>query len=178
LARQNKTTGPLAVEPGQRPGGQRHRGATWLAWWTVMMSLWVMVDDSVAFDELLAGAGAAALAALTAEAVSYQAGIRLRVRGRWLLTAELLRLPGQVAADTVTIFAALARALARGKPPHGEFTEIPVRYGDDAPPGVTRRVLLTGARSLAPNTFVVGLDQDRDVMVVHKLVAHGPVTGP
>ena len=36
--------------------------------------------------------------------------------------------------------------------------------------GVTRRVLLTGARSLTPNAFVVDLDQERDVMLVHELV--------
>jgi hypothetical protein len=35
---------------------------------------------------------------------------------------------------------------------------------------VTRRVLLTGAYSLAPNKFVLGMDEQRDVMVVHELV--------
>ena len=50
------------------------------------------------------------------------------------------------------------------------FIELPVRYGDDTPLGVTRRVLLIGATSLAPNTFVLGIDPERDVMVVHQLV--------
>ena len=54
--------------------------ATWLAWWVLMMSLWVAVDDSPRPDELLAGAAAAALAALAAEVVSHQAGTRYRVR--------------------------------------------------------------------------------------------------
>jgi len=44
------------------------------------------------------------------------------------------------------------------------------RYGDDTPLGVTRRVLLTGAHSLAPNAFVLGIDAERDVMIVHELV--------
>ena len=133
-----------------------------------MMSLWVAVDDSLQFDELLAGAGAAALAALAAETVTYQAATRLRIRGAWLL--EALRLPGEVAHDTVTVFAALARTLATRKPPPGGFREMKVRRGDDSPLGVTRRVLLTGAHSLAPNTFVLGIDSERDVMVVHELV--------
>jgi hypothetical protein len=38
-----------------------------------MMSFWVMLDDSINTGELLAGAGAAALAAFFAELVSYQA---------------------------------------------------------------------------------------------------------
>jgi hypothetical protein len=48
------------------------------------MSLWVAVDDSFAPDELLAGAGAAALAALAAAVVSRQARIRYRIRAAWL----------------------------------------------------------------------------------------------
>lgn len=132
------------------------------------MSLWVAVDDSLQFDELLAGAGAAALAALAAEIASHQAATRLAVRPRWLVRA--FRLPGEVAHDTLTVFAALARTLATGKPPQGAFRELPVRYGDQTPLGVTRRVLLTGAHSLAPNKFVLGLDEERDTMVVHQLV--------
>ena len=37
--------------------------------------------------------------------------------------------------------------------------------------GVTRRVLIVWGTSVAPNTFALGIDQDRDVMVVHRLVA-------
>ena len=174
-AQQPQPTGPLAGEPRQRGNrGQpestaRHRVATWLAWWVLLMSLWVAVDDSLQFDELLAGAGAAALAALAAEIASHQAATRLAIRPAWL--ARALRLPGEVAHDTYTVFAALGRTLVTRKPPKGSFRELPVRYGDGTPLGVTRRVLLTGAYSLAPNKFVLGLDEDRDVMVVHELVA-------
>lgn len=172
-AEQPQATGPLAGEPRQRGGHQpeptaRHRAATWLAWWVLLMSLWVAVDDSLQFDELLAGAGAAALAALAAEIASHQAAVRFKIRPRWLIGA--LRLPGQVAQDTVTVFAALVRTLVTRQPPEGAFRELPVRYGDDSPLGVTRRVLITGAESLAPNKFVLGLDAERDVMVVHQLV--------
>ena len=173
---QPKRTGPLAGEPRRRDGrrGQpepaaRHRAASWLAWWVLLMSLWVAVDDSLQSDELLAGAGAAALAALAAEIASHQAATRLEVKIAWL--ARAVRLPGQVAHDTVVVFAALARTLVTRKPPQGAFRELPVAHGDDTPLGVTRRVLLTGADSLAPNKFVLGIDEERDVMVVHQLVA-------
>ena len=143
---------------------------TWLTWWVLLTSLWAAVDDSVAPDELLAGAGAAATAAVAATVVNRQARIRYRIRAAWLLRA--LALPGQVASDTLAVFAVLGRTVATRAPaPHGAFREIPVRYGDDTPLGVTRRVLLTGARSLAPNAFVVDLDSERDVMLVHELVA-------
>jgi multisubunit Na+/H+ antiporter MnhE subunit len=142
---------------------------TWLTWWVLLMSLWVAVDDSVAPDELLAGAGAAALAALAAAVVSRQARMRFRIRAAWLPRA--LALPGQVVSDTIAVFAVLARTVAgQAPPPRGAFREVPVRYGDDTPLGVTRRVLLTGARSLTPNAFVVDMDPERDVMLVHELV--------
>jgi multisubunit Na+/H+ antiporter MnhE subunit len=145
------------------------RVITWLTWWALMMSLWVALDDSLRSDELLAGAGAAAMAAVAAEMVGHQARTRYRIRAAWLLSA--FRLPGQVAHETLLVFGALARTLAfREPPPRGTFTEIPVRHGDDAPLDMTRRVLLTGVRSLAPNSFVLGIDADRGIMIVHELV--------
>ena len=163
--------GPLAGEPRDRKYRQSGpaRAGTWLVWWVLLMSLWIMLDDSLATDELLAGAGAAALAALVAELATYQAADRFRMRIRWLVPA--LRLPGQVAADTVTVYAALWRRLARGEQPASAFVTEPVRFGDDTPAGVTRRVLLIGARSVAPNAFALGLDSATQTMVLHQLVA-------
>lgn len=151
--------------PKHNPG----RVATWFTWWVILMSLWVAVDDSFESDELIAGAAVAAFAALAAEVVSHQAELRFQIRAAWLLRA--FRLPGQVLHQTVMVFAALARTLlTKAPPPRGDFLEVPVRYGDDTPLGVTRRVLLTAARSLAPNGFVLGIDAERDVMIVHELV--------
>jgi multisubunit Na+/H+ antiporter MnhE subunit len=133
-----------------------------------MMAFWVMLDDSLAPDELLAGAGAAAIAAWLAEVVTYQAASRFRMRLRWLVPA--LRLPGEVARDMVIVYRALWRRLVHGEQPSSAFAELPVRFGDGSPEGVTRRTLLVGGASLAPNTFVLGLDPERDVMVVHRLV--------
>jgi multisubunit Na+/H+ antiporter MnhE subunit len=132
------------------------------------MAFWVVLDYSVAVDELLAGAGAAALGAFLAEFAADQAGARFAMRARWLVPA--LRLPGQVARDTAIVFAALWRRLAHGEDPPSGFRELPVRYGSDTAEGMTRRVLLIGGQSLAPNTFVLGIDPDRSVMVIHQLV--------
>jgi multisubunit Na+/H+ antiporter MnhE subunit len=147
----------------------RRRVMTWLTWWVILMSLWVALDDSFESDELAVGAGAAAVAAILAEVACYQAELRFRVRAAWLVRA--FRLPGEVVQQTVLVFGALARTVfTKAPPPDGRFRELPVGYGDDTPLGVTRRVLLTGARSLAPNEFTLGLDSERDVMVTHQLV--------
>jgi multisubunit Na+/H+ antiporter MnhE subunit len=165
--------GPLAGEPRERkhrrPGIARI--GAWLVWWVLLMSLWIMLDDSLATDELLAGAGAAALAALVAELVGYQAATRFQMRIEWLIPA--LRLPGQVISDMVTVSAALWCRLARGEQPDSRFVTEPVRFGDDTSAGVTRRVLLIGARSLAPNAFALGIDADTETIVLHQLVPKG-----
>jgi hypothetical protein len=111
------------------------------------MSLWVIVDDSIAVDELLAGAGAAASAALLAGLVTHQAATRFRMRAGWLVPA--LSLPGQVARDMVIVFAALGRRLLRGEQPPSGFREIPACSGGTSNEDVTRRVLLIGGRSVA-----------------------------
>jgi multisubunit Na+/H+ antiporter MnhE subunit len=168
-----QVTGALAGEPRRRPPADAtprpRRAAAWLTWWVLLMSLWVAADDSLESDELLVGAAVAAVAALAAEVVTNQAQVRLRIKAAWLVRA--VALPGQVIQQTVLVFAALARTLfTKAPPPSGRFRELPVSYGDDTPLGVTRRVLLIGARSLAPNEFVLGIDADRDVMVTHQLV--------
>jgi multisubunit Na+/H+ antiporter MnhE subunit len=167
--------GPVAGEPRERkyrPSVAARIGA-WLVWWVLLMSLWVMLDDSLATDELLAGAGAAAIAALVAEVAGYQAATRFRLRVRIGWLAPALRLPGQVAGDMVTVYAALWRRLAHGEQPDSAFVTERVRFGDDTPAGVTRRVLLIGARSIAPNAFALGIDRDTNTMVLHQLVKGG-----
>jgi multisubunit Na+/H+ antiporter MnhE subunit len=144
------------------------RAYTWLGWWVLLMGLWVAVDDSIGLAELGAGAAVAALAALLTELALHQADLRIRVRIRWL--TGVVHLPGQVLGDTVLVFRALWRQLVHGEQPPSGFRELPVRYGDQSDAGKTRRVLMVGANSLAPNTFVLGLDEDRDIMVVHQLV--------
>jgi multisubunit Na+/H+ antiporter MnhE subunit len=133
------------------------------------MSFWVVLDDSTATDELLAGAGAAALGAGLAELVAHQTGTPFRMRARWLVPA--LRLPVDVARDTVIVFLALWRWLAWGQEPASAFCELPASVGPDTAEGRTRRALLIGGRSVAPNTFVLGLDSEREVLVVHQLMA-------
>jgi multisubunit Na+/H+ antiporter MnhE subunit len=141
------------------------------------MSFWVILDDSVALDELLAGTAAAAIGATVAELAGYQAGSRLRLRVEWLGPA--LRLPAALARDTGVVFAALGRQLLRGQAPPSGFREVPVRVGGDSDLDVSRRVLLVGGRSVAPNTLVLGIDAERGAMLVHELVMRPePGEGP
>jgi hypothetical protein len=136
------------------------RIATGLLWWVLLMSFWVILDDSFAADELLAGAGAAAIGAFLAELAAYQGASQVRLRVEWFLPA--LRLPWMLIRDTGVVGLVLLRRLTRGELPPSGFRERPVTYG--------RRSLLIGGLSVAPNSFVLGLDKETNVMVVHELV--------
>lgn len=171
--------GPLAGEPRKRAvdaSSAARRAGSWLVWWILLMSFWVMLDDSINADELWVGAGVAAVAALLAELVTHQAATRFRMRFEWLVPA--LDLPRQVAVDMATVYLALWRRLVHGEQPPSAFLELPTRFGDDSPEGMTRRTLLIGGTSVAPNTFALGIDKDTNVMVVHRLVAGGRAGQP
>jgi multisubunit Na+/H+ antiporter MnhE subunit len=156
-------SGPFAGAGSPRRREQErtlaHRVGSWLAWWLVLMALWIVLDYSVDIAELLVGAGVAAVGAFAAELVGHQTDSHFRVRIRWLI--PLLRLPSQVISDTIIVFVALGRLLIRGEQPASGFLEVPKAWGDESPEGVSRRVLLLGATSV---------DRERDVMVVHHLV--------
>jgi multisubunit Na+/H+ antiporter MnhE subunit len=167
---------PASQEAGTNggpPRGRRtvRRAAAWLGWWIVLMAFWVITDDSIAADELLAGAGAAVLASVMVDLASRRASVTFAMRAAWL--PGVLRLPRQVLNETVIVFTALWRRLARGEEPPSGFVAESVEYGPDTAQGKMRRALIVGARSLAPNAFVLGIDRDQDLMIMHKLVADG-----
>ena len=159
------TGGPEATSR-RRQVAVIHRVRGWLVWWVLLMTLWIVVDDSFEIDELLAGAAAAALAALLAELASYGTAAPGLPAG-WLRT--VVRLPFEVTRDTWIVFRVLARALIRRQVPASAFRRLPVAYGPETAKGRVRRAFLIGISSFAPNTFALGIDPGRDVMVVHQL---------
>ncbi len=144
------------------------RAGAWLVWWVLLMSLWILIDDTLALAELVAGAAVAALSASLVELIANQADSRFRMRIEWLQPA--FRLPVDLARDTLRVLGVLWRQIIRGEEPDSGFRVLPVRFGDDTPEGATRRALLVGGRSVAPNTFVLGLDRETGLMVIHQLV--------
>jgi multisubunit Na+/H+ antiporter MnhE subunit len=136
-----------------------------------MLGLWLLLTGTVSPAEVLAGAGAAALASSVAELAQYQAGAHLRVRLRWLAAAT--RLPARLISETASAFAALWVQVVRGRRPASVFRTVPERWGGDDPAGSTRRALVVVGMSATPNRIVLGLDEERGVAVVHQLTGDG-----
>jgi multisubunit Na+/H+ antiporter MnhE subunit len=143
-------------------GGRRGEVRAWLAWWAILTALYVVLVDSRRLEELVAAVVVGALGATASVLVRRGREVVLRPR------------PADVAAELRTLLswprdvALLAMALVR-RPP-GEVVETPFEATSDDPRDAARRALAVAGRSLAPNTIVIGIDEERGVLVSHQLV--------
>ncbi|HET9184655.1 MAG TPA: hypothetical protein VFN82_00815 [Solirubrobacterales bacterium] len=139
----------------------------WAAVAAASFGLWMLLADSREAPQVVAGLLVAAVAATGSELVRRQQLARLRLRGGWLLRSW--RPPANVPRDLWRLTVALARPARPGAPAGGRFRAIRFQAGDD-PEGRGREALAELAGSFSPNTYVVGLDRERGVLLVHQLV--------
>jgi len=148
--------------------GPLGRVVFWLVWWILLTGLWIPLAFEVAVPELIAGAVAAAAGATLATAVRAQRLISFRPRLRWAF--RLWRLPSQVVFDTGILFAVLWRRLVMRQDVSGSFRAIPFRAVGENPEANARRAMAMTVGSLAPNTYVIDIDKDYELILVHQLV--------
>lgn len=158
--------------------GQQHRRqqqrrprrtAYLFGWWVVLFGLWFLYVDSLAHPEVIFGPAAAVLALLSVAALLAQGGALPCLRPRWL---PLLRdVPASVLRDCAVLALVLWRRLARRERVRGVWRTVPVPTGngDDAT-AISWRAFVIGVTSVAPNTYVIDIDQERGVALVHQLV--------
>ena len=140
----------------------------WVVWWAVLFAFWLLLVDTLKLAELGAGALAAALGALAAAATARGAGARPRPRLAWVARAPaaLVRLP----LDSGVVLLALWGRVTRRRYAGGSFRAIRFRGGARDGHSVARRATAKWLDSLGPNSYVVSIDEERDVMLVHQLV--------
>jgi hypothetical protein len=134
-------------------------------------ALYLLLIDITDLPELLVGAGAAVLAATGLELAREQGIVGERLRLGWLRRAyrPLLRVP----RDVVTVSVVALRALIKRDATVGKFRAIHFESSVDAPQELGRRALAEAAGSVAPNTFVVGVDPERKMLLAHQLKPTG-----
>jgi hypothetical protein len=143
------------------------RAAAWSMAAVFSAGLYLLLIDTTSLPELLVGAGAVTLAASGFELAREQhiAGETMRIGWLARMHRPLLRVP----ADIVIVSAAAFVQLVRREPTNGAFRAVPFRRGGDERLDVGRRALAEGYGSLAPNTIIVGVDADRELILAHQL---------
>jgi hypothetical protein len=150
-----------------RPALVARRAIAWTLGWTFAAALYLLLIDITDLPELIVGAGAAVLAATGLELAREQGIVGQSVRWRWLLRLHrpLLGVP----RDIVVVSAMALLALVRRRPAFGSFRAVRFGGEEDEPRETGRRALAEAAGSLAPNTFVVGIDGERQLILAHQL---------
>lgn len=141
----------------------------WLIWFAALNLLWLALISSFVLAEEVLGLFASALAATAAVAVRQQRLFRFRPRLAWLLQAR--RLPWASVRETGLVLAALIRQLTGSEPARGRFRTAPVSLPRDPDESATKRALLTAGLSFPPNSYVLEIDVERELMLVHNLVS-------
>lgn len=131
-------------------------------------AFYLLLIDTTSSPELYAGLGATLLAAIAATGAR-SAGLRgARVRPRWVISGwrAVVRVPGDVFWVSLAALAQLVRPRAA----RGDLCAIPFAYGRADDPGdMGRRALAEAVGSLTPNTLVIGIDEERQLILVHQL---------
>jgi hypothetical protein len=133
----------------------------------IAAAFYLLLIDITDLPELLVGAGAAMLAATGMELAREQGLVGESIRLRWFsrLYRPLLKVPGDIA---LVSFAAL-RQLTRRDARVGRFRAVSFSCTGDETLMSGRHALAEASGSFAPNTFVIGVDEDREVILAHQL---------
>ena len=135
--------------------------------WVVFFLLWLLFVDQASLSELLAGSAAATLASIALQVTVRVEPLRFQPRLAWL--AQVWRLPSVIIEDFRVLLRVLADRLM-SKPVPGTFQLTGFSSsGHDSCEGA-RRALAVLFLSVSPNSVVVGIDQDRGVLLLHQLM--------
>lgn len=147
----------------------------WLGWWCVLFPLWLVFVGAWDLYDGVAGVVAAAVAATAALAVRELGLLSLRPRAGGF--SGLARVPLQVFADFGILVAALVRTLA-GRPVRGVFLAKKLPAGGPGSEAAFARALAAVAATYSPNAYVVDVDLDRNVVLMHDLVRNSASEEP
>jgi multisubunit Na+/H+ antiporter MnhE subunit len=143
----------------------------WVSGWIAAVAVYLLLIDTTDLPELVVGAGAAALAAFAFVLGREQYVLSETIRGRWFIRAgrPLARVP----ADMALLAWALIRQLRHPRRSHGVFRAVPFRCREEESLRVGRWALAESLGSFAPNTIVVGVDPERELILAHQLRRSG-----
>lgn len=145
--------------------------AAYAAWWIGLFWLWMLLVGSWDRIDLVAGAIAAAVAAAVAEAVRRASRVVLSVP---------LDVVGAAVATPLTVFTdfgilvvALARSVVTRRVVRGRYLARSFDPGPKTTPrGKSRRAWTVLLGGYSPNAYVIDIDLERKLVLLHDLVPH------
>jgi hypothetical protein len=150
---------------------QRLETAVWLAGWVLAGGLYLLLIDTTDLPELIVGAVVTTLAATAFSLAREQYLAAETVHRAWL--ARVYRPLAQTPSDIVAVVGAALGQLRHPRETYGVFRAVPFVCGDDEAREIGRRALAESLGSFAPNTIVIGVDPERDLLLGHQLRRRG-----
>ena len=134
-------------------------------------AFYMVLIDTVDLPEVYAAIGAVALSAAGYEAARRQGIAEARVSPGWVARGGrvIVDIPRQIVWVSWQALAQVAGPRQR----RGTLRAVAFRAGGAGSSDVGRRALAEGLGSLAPNTIVIGIDDERDLLLVHQLHRSG-----
>lgn len=134
-------------------------------------AFYLQLIDTTSLPELYVLAGTALVCGIGFSLAREREFVEARILPWWLLRSWRLawRIPGDI---VIVCWEAIAQ-LARPRPVRGVLRAAPFRAVEPAPPQVGRRALAETVGSVAPNTIVIGIDDERGLLLVHQLRRNG-----
>jgi hypothetical protein len=134
-------------------------------------SFYLLLVDTPSSPELYVLA-AVAIASGVAFLISREEGfVEARVKPWWLLGAWRVAL--RIGPDIALLCREAVVQLFRPRAARGDFRAVPFGATGDTPQDTGRRALTEWVGSMAPNTIVVGVDDQRGLLLVHQLHRRG-----
>jgi multisubunit Na+/H+ antiporter MnhE subunit len=135
--------------------------------WLGLAALWLLYQGEWNAIQIYAAISAGALSTIVAAILRRHARPRTRIAPRFL--RSLLAVPWQVLSEFVVIARVLVRAAVERRVPTGEFRAVAYATGGERPAERGRRAFLAMVVGYAPNSYVIDIDTERKVVLLHLL---------
>lgn len=132
---------------------------------------YLLLIDTASLPELYALAGVALACAVAFVLAREQKIVESRIDPRWLV--NLWRVVLKIPLDIAILCSEALAQLVAPRQTRGTFRAAPFRATAETPADTGRRALSEWAGSVSPNSFVVGVDPERGLVLVHQLRRQG-----
>jgi multisubunit Na+/H+ antiporter MnhE subunit len=136
----------------------------------ILWVLWMGFVSNPNKSEIIAGLGAALVAAVADGVVKSRKFVEFVPQLKWL--ALIFLEPWYALEGTWEIFVALGKRIA-GKPSEAEFKAVDFDVGGDDEVSQARRALAITYFTIPPNFVVIGIDRERRSILVHQVSPTG-----